>query len=307
MKGDDVMATKTTASNKRLWHLLPVEALEETIKVLEFGAKNRGENEWRTPPYFTRETITDALKRHQAEIDKGNLTDTESGLLHGAHIVCCALFQLQYDLKGWFQPSLPDSETSVKRLKGAVDDQRASVLETANEIRSANRTPPYVSLMVGDKVRFVDDLAFRAQAPCHNTDTRPSVVPAGTVGEVTMVKMKHGKVHHVRVKVGIPIAFLGTHSHYEAEEVYVQVGPKSPLKRLNLRPGDAARLTTDIDWGDQARLHPGIIWGGRRRDRVEVLKVLPGAIVLVRLTHPSGLQTQRLVTLTSLELDNPLC
>lgn len=89
-------------SGKRLWHLLPVEAMEEVLKVLEFGAGKYSDNNWRTPPYLTRDQIVNSLKRHQAAIDKGELTDSESGLLHSAHVACNALFQLHYEVKGYF-------------------------------------------------------------------------------------------------------------------------------------------------------------------------------------------------------------
>lgn len=98
--------------NKRQWHLLPIEALEALIEVLEHGAVKYGERNWRTPPYFTRERLTDALRRHQAAIDKGQLVDPDSGLLHAAHAACMALFQLQYEIQGWFGATEPEAEPS---------------------------------------------------------------------------------------------------------------------------------------------------------------------------------------------------
>lgn len=95
------MATRKD-DNKRQWHLLPIEAIEEIIKVLEFGVKKYSENNWRTAPYLTRHQITNSMKRHQAAIDKGELYDSESRLLHSAHVTVNALFQLHYDLKGYF-------------------------------------------------------------------------------------------------------------------------------------------------------------------------------------------------------------
>lgn len=95
------MATRKDES-KRQWHLLPVEAIESIIEVMEFGAKKYSENNWRTAPYLTRAQITNSMKRHQAQIDKKELYDSESGLLHSAHVAVNALFQLHYDLGGYF-------------------------------------------------------------------------------------------------------------------------------------------------------------------------------------------------------------
>lgn len=87
---------------KRLWHLLPTAATEAVIEVLEYGAKKYGDNNWRTAPFLTRNQIVNSLKRHQAAIDKGELTDPESNLFHSAHVACNALFQLEYERRNYF-------------------------------------------------------------------------------------------------------------------------------------------------------------------------------------------------------------
>ena len=97
---------KKNDDGKLLWHLLPTEALEEIIKVLQYGAEKYSEDNWRTRPYLTRNRIVNASKRHQAAIDKGELYDEETGLLHSAHKACADLFQLYYDIHGMFNVDL---------------------------------------------------------------------------------------------------------------------------------------------------------------------------------------------------------
>jgi len=83
------------------WSLLPVESLEEAISVLMFGAKKYSRNNWRTPPYLTRERITNSLKRHQVAIEKGEVFDKESNLRHSAHVLVNAMFQSYYETTIW--------------------------------------------------------------------------------------------------------------------------------------------------------------------------------------------------------------
>ena len=75
------------------WTLLPVEALEDVVKVLNFGnspEKGYGRESWK------KETILKQLQsitRHVAELLKDpTATDPETGLSHAAHAACRALF-----------------------------------------------------------------------------------------------------------------------------------------------------------------------------------------------------------------------
>ncbi len=94
---------------KMKWSLMPQRALGEMVKVLMHGANKYSDWNWATAPYFTRETFTDCMKRHQYEIEvEGDLYDDGeggSGLLHSAHVACNALMQLHYDLNDLFDES----------------------------------------------------------------------------------------------------------------------------------------------------------------------------------------------------------
>lgn len=103
------MATRQDL-DKLDWSLLPVEPLEEAIKVLMFGVQKYTKDNWRTPPFLTRDRITNSLKRHQAAIDKGEDIDLESGLRHSACLLVNAIFQNYYEVMGLFNvnESQPD-------------------------------------------------------------------------------------------------------------------------------------------------------------------------------------------------------
>lgn len=84
-------------SGKLPWHLLPLDAIEELVKVLDFGREKYAQDTWQhigpdehgNPPLIRYEA---ALQRHLKEWMTGEKTDSESGLSHLAHVFCNAMF-----------------------------------------------------------------------------------------------------------------------------------------------------------------------------------------------------------------------
>jgi len=72
--------------------LLPMDALLEVAKVLTFGANKYGDRNWEKGIDVQR--LRAAQLRHDAAVEMGELTDSESGLLHTAHKACDALMEL---------------------------------------------------------------------------------------------------------------------------------------------------------------------------------------------------------------------
>jgi hypothetical protein len=82
------------------WSLLPVEAIEEVLKVLEFGAKRYGKFNWiENSESVEWSRFVNALERHLASFKKGQDTDADSGLLELAHIATNALFLLTFKIQ----------------------------------------------------------------------------------------------------------------------------------------------------------------------------------------------------------------
>ncbi len=79
------------SSDKIDWTLIPWDGLEEVAKVLEYGAKRYARENWRDVPNSTFE-YTKAAFRHLIAMARGETHDPESGLLHAAHLACCAIF-----------------------------------------------------------------------------------------------------------------------------------------------------------------------------------------------------------------------
>lgn len=93
--GSDAVIISTSSrhkdtNGKAAWHLLPYPALEQVIKIREYGVrKYKTEDGWQSVP---KREYLDAIARHLSQMMQGKETDPESGLPHAAHIACNALF-----------------------------------------------------------------------------------------------------------------------------------------------------------------------------------------------------------------------
>lgn len=95
---------------KTLWHLLPWKAVEQVVRVLEYGVRKYGvEGGWMTVPNG-KARYEDAHLRHAIERQNGETTDKESGLLHSAHMACNAIFLIAFDLGLCGAPVAPRPE-----------------------------------------------------------------------------------------------------------------------------------------------------------------------------------------------------
>jgi len=83
---------------KLRWTLLPLDAVQDIVKVLEFGAKKYEVEGWKHVPKGKIRYI-DAAFRHLISHVQGEKTDSESGLPHLAHAACCLLFILHLEKK----------------------------------------------------------------------------------------------------------------------------------------------------------------------------------------------------------------
>ena len=77
--------------------LLPPLALEETVKVLTFGAQKYERDNWQKVPDSKRRYF-DALQRHVWAWKRGEQLDPESGIHHLAHAMCCLMFLYEHDI-----------------------------------------------------------------------------------------------------------------------------------------------------------------------------------------------------------------
>lgn len=91
------MLFKKNDMGKLEWEMMPEEALEEVMKVLQFGANKYGKWNWldnANEAEYTR--IMNAIERHFKKFKKGQDLDEESSLPELAHVITNCLFLLQY-------------------------------------------------------------------------------------------------------------------------------------------------------------------------------------------------------------------
>ena len=78
-------------AGKLQWSLMPFGALQEVVKVLEFGSKKYAPNNWQYVDN-AEERYWNAAVRHLIAYKTESDTDSETGLSHLAHATCCLLF-----------------------------------------------------------------------------------------------------------------------------------------------------------------------------------------------------------------------
>ena len=84
-------------TDKLDYSLMPWRAIDEVVKVLMFGAKKYGVNNWKQVTDAKRRYLS-AAYRHINAYAEGNQNDDESGFKHLAHAMCCLIFILWFDL-----------------------------------------------------------------------------------------------------------------------------------------------------------------------------------------------------------------
>lgn len=75
--------------------LVSTEAMEQLGKVLGMGLNKYSAHNWRAGIAWQR--VINALMRHLLSFNAGIDIDPESGVSHMAHVMCCAMFILEYE------------------------------------------------------------------------------------------------------------------------------------------------------------------------------------------------------------------
>lgn len=103
---------------KRRWSLVPFQALDRVIDVLEYGARLYGDHNWRNVDNgLTR--YSDAAFRHLSMHARGHLMDPDTGAPHLAHAACSTLFALEH------------FETSISRNRPKSICQKRVIVPTS--------------------------------------------------------------------------------------------------------------------------------------------------------------------------------
>lgn len=88
------IGTKQDAEKPR-WDLLPLETLDDVVKVLTFGVKKYSPDNWKRVP-DAKNRYFSAMMRHISAWQQGEHLDPESNLPHLAHAGCCLIFLIWF-------------------------------------------------------------------------------------------------------------------------------------------------------------------------------------------------------------------
>lgn len=77
------------------WHLMPMKAVAEIVKVLMYGESKYSRDGWKGL-HDQPERVEDALMRHVIAHKEGELRDPDTGLFHLAHAGCNIIFLLYF-------------------------------------------------------------------------------------------------------------------------------------------------------------------------------------------------------------------
>lgn len=78
------------------WMILPYDAIEEIIKVMEFGARKYARGNFASGEGLEYTRVLNSLMRHILAFSRGEDLDPETGISHMAHAGCNVLFLLHY-------------------------------------------------------------------------------------------------------------------------------------------------------------------------------------------------------------------
>lgn len=82
--------------DKPMWELLPLQDIEDVVKVYTAGAKKYGPDKWQNLPDGYKRYKA-ALFRHLLEYEKGNWLDEETGCIHLAQVAWNAIAMLHIE------------------------------------------------------------------------------------------------------------------------------------------------------------------------------------------------------------------
>lgn len=83
---------------KPRYDLIPPEFLDDTAKVLTYGAMKYAPRNWEKGMAWGR--VFGALMRHMWAWWRGQKLDPETGLPHLAHAACCIAFLMAFEARG---------------------------------------------------------------------------------------------------------------------------------------------------------------------------------------------------------------
>lgn len=105
---------------KLRWDLLPLEEIEDIVRVYTAGSKKYGDNTWQNLPNGLARYKA-AMLRHLVEYEKGNAIDEETGCKHLAQVAWNAIAMLWISNHKTFKKATP--EMFIKALNERIEEK----------------------------------------------------------------------------------------------------------------------------------------------------------------------------------------
>lgn len=126
-----MMGTKSIKNDfkdkKLRWDLLPLQEIEDVVKVYTAGAEKYGDNNWQNLENGYQRYKA-ALFRHLLEYEKGIDVDPETNCLHLAQVAWNAIAML------YFSKHITDRRDQIENLVKAMDDRILKQVDDINKI-----------------------------------------------------------------------------------------------------------------------------------------------------------------------------
>jgi hypothetical protein len=113
---------------KPRYELLPVEPIEELVKILTHGAIKYEDNNWRYVEPF-QDRYYGAAFRHLQKWRLGKIVDEDSGFHHLGSALCCILFLLCRDLENETEEEKKERET----IQQIINEKYLKLKESKNK------------------------------------------------------------------------------------------------------------------------------------------------------------------------------
>lgn len=121
-------SVKNDFKDKKLrWDLLPLQEIEDVVKVYTAGADKYGDNNWQNLENGYQRYKA-ALFRHLLEYEKGTEVDPETNCLHLAQVAWNAIAML------YFSKHITDRRDQIENLVKEMDDRILKQVDDINKI-----------------------------------------------------------------------------------------------------------------------------------------------------------------------------
>jgi hypothetical protein len=143
---------KKNDAGKLRWDLLPINQIEEVVKVLTHGSIEYGDENWKLVSNF-RNRYYAATMRHLTAWRQGVILDSKTSLHHTAHAICSLIFLMWHDMEHLKDSNLPEellkaagkvkllASIAVSPAKVGKQKNPRSLIKTSNNKSESRITP----------------------------------------------------------------------------------------------------------------------------------------------------------------------